>query len=68
MHRGCILLLYVHLGHSLLMDVGVLTALCKTNVAEAEKRHSPVNYKSKVWEHYGFYKEHWELVESDEIC
>lgn len=48
-----------------LMDV---RALFKTNMAEAENIYSPVNYKSKVWQYYGFYKEKGELVKSDAIC
>ncbi|KAK0133979.1 Zinc finger BED domain-containing protein 1 [Merluccius polli] len=47
------------------MDV---RALFKTNMAEAENIYSPVNYKSKVWQYYGFYKEKGELVKSDAIC
>lgn len=30
--------------------------------------HSPCNYKSKVWQHYGFYKKDGKLDKSNAIC
>lgn len=40
----------------------------KTNMSDAEIIYPPLNFKSKVWEHYGFYKKDGRLDKTDAIC
>lgn len=38
-------------------------------MAEPENIHTPANFKSKVWEHYGFYKkDNGQLDKTNAIC
>lgn len=37
-------------------------------MSDAEIIYPPLNFKSKVWEHYGFYKKDGRLDKTDAIC